>query len=602
MNDFDNHIYEDRPIFKSWVSWRITLFTFLTALITQVFYYGFFLFQFKDAYEAQASGSSIFHFLWPMGLEALGFIVVSSFFITACLMLLIRQLLLRPLFFLRDNLIEASRYPESPKIPPSPFSPTGEIGSAILIAQNLIRENSNNIKQIKSSAESKIYKLAYYDSLTMLPNRASFLQSVNTLVKEMDQEGRFLLIVVDLDNFKDINDSMGHNVGDALLRSVGKRFKNALPDDAIISRAGEDEFAILLPLHDSQTTTETIGKQILDLVRVEPFGIFNEKLTIRSSVGIAVFPHHGTDSEDLLKNADIALNRAKESGRDTWVEYSSDFERAVQERFQILRDLRSALEHDQLALHYQPQLDLKTGRICGAEALLRWWKPDDSKAGGHFVSPGDFIPIAEQSGLIMPIGQWVLKRACTDMKKWRDEHGYTFRIAVNVSAPQFSHLGFADFVRQTMEETGITSDMLELEVTESVFMDDISYTIQTLSELSDMGIELAIDDFGTGYSSLTYLRQFPIDRLKIDQSFIRNALNDPNDASITKTIIALGRSLNLKVIAEGVETREHENFLIREGCDEVQGFRYSKALPLEDFIAFCQNYDGKLDSFSRITG
>lgn len=264
----------------------------------------------------------------------------------------------------------------------------------------------------------------------------------------------------------------------------------------------------------------------------------------------------------------------------------------------MLRDLRDALEHKQLRLFYQPQLDLNTGKVIGAEALIRWFKPDNSKEGGTFISPGEFIPVAESSGLIVPIGAWVLQQACEDAKRWHDM-GMDLRIAINVSAAQFAQGDMVENVRKVLQDTGLTAHKLELEVTESVFMDDIQHTIQTLQNLHALGVELAIDDFGTGYSSLSYLRQFPIDRLKIDQSFIRNALNNPDDASIAKTIVNLGHSLNLKVIAEGVETKEHEEFLLKHECDEVQGFRYSRPVPIEDFVKFVQGYDGNLNSFDK---
>lgn len=526
--------------------------------------------------------------------------MLMAAFTTTVLMITIGHWLLEPILFMRRNLIEASKNPENPDIEESPFNPNDEIGSAIQIAQKLIRENAKNITQVKSSAESKINRLAYYDTLTGLPNRTLFLQEVAKAMQTIDgkEPKQFAVIAVDLDHFKDINDSMGHNVGDAILRGVGNRLRASMPDDVVVSRAGEDEFAVMLPLKSVTHTPRDAAEKIAAIIREEPFKVFNEEFQVRASIGVSAFPRDGVSSDQVIKNADIALNRAKEAGRNTIKEYSEDFDRAVQARFQMLRDLRDAMEQDQLVLNYQPQLDLNTGKIIGAEALLRWWKPNNSKAGGTFISPGDFIPIAEQSGLIVPIGEWVLRRAVADAKEWNEKHGLDTRIAVNVSPAQFSQGNLVDLVKKVLKENKLPAQKLELEVTESVFMDDITHTIQTLKDLHDVGVELAIDDFGTGYSSLSYLRQFPIDRLKIDQSFIRNALNDQDDASIAKTIIALGHSLNLKVIAEGVETTEHENFLIREGCDEVQGFRYSKAIPNDKFIEFCKNYNGDLKSFS----
>jgi EAL domain-containing protein (putative c-di-GMP-specific phosphodiesterase class I) len=264
----------------------------------------------------------------------------------------------------------------------------------------------------------------------------------------------------------------------------------------------------------------------------------------------------------------------------------------------LLRDLRDAMDAKDLQVYYQPQFELSTGKIIGAEALLRWWKKDDSKNGGTFISPAEFIPVAEQSGLIVPIGEWVMRHSCDLAAKWASE-GHKIRVAVNVSGAQFYQSDLVNFTSKCLEETGLSPHSLELEVTESVFMDDINQTIETLQQLHGLGVELAIDDFGTGYSSLSYLRQFPIDRLKIDQSFIRNALNNQDDAAIARTIVALGHSLNLKVIAEGVETKDHEAFLMAEKCDEVQGFRYSKPIPADKFEEFFKSYNGKLATFDK---
>lgn len=528
--------------------------------------------------------------------------IILTLVITLVMILSISNWLLEPILFLRRNLLEASKNPEKPVLPESPYNPNDEIGSAIQIAQDLIKKNSFSLQQTKSSAEDKIYKLAYFDSLTTLPNRAFFLQQIERAIRPVGgaEQSSFYVIAVDLDNFKDVNDSMGHNVGDAILRGVGKRLKAGLPTGTIVSRTGEDEFAIMLEIKADLDSTEKVVKDILNIVRNEPFKVFNEDVQIRASAGVTSFPKDSDDAETLVKHADIALNKAKEEGRNGFKEYSEDFEKAIQARFNTLRDLRDAMEQDQLVLFYQPQLDLKTGRIIGAEALIRWWKPDDSPQGGYFVSPGEFIPIAEQTGLIVPMGEWIIRQACADAKSWNEDHGLNMRVAINISGAQFEQSDITAFTKQTLDELALLPSKVELEVTESVFMDDISQTIKTLENLHDLGVELAIDDFGTGYSSLSYLSQFPIDRLKIDQAFVRSALNDKNNASITRTVIALGHALNLKVIAEGVETLEHEEFLLSENCDEVQGFRYSKPLPNERFIEFCKDYNGDLRSFGRM--
>ena len=351
-----------------------------------------------------------------------------------------------------------------------------------------------------------------------------------------------------------------------------------------------------MPLSTDLNNGRDLAEKVSAIVKEEPFKVYNENFQVRTSIGVSTFPDDGKDPNDVLKHADIALNRAKEEGRDRFKEYTEDFDKAVQARFQLLRDLRDALENEDLTIFYQPQFDLRNGKIIGAEALLRWFKKDDSKEGGKYISPAEFIPIAEQSGLIVPIGEWVLLEACRTAKKWQ-ESGHEIRIAVNVSGAQFFQSDLVGHTKSVLKETGVTPHNVELEVTESVFMDDITIAINTLNELHELGVELAIDDFGTGYSSLSYLRQFSIDRLKIDQSFIRNALTNDDDAAIARTIVKLGHSLNLKVIAEGVETKEHEKFLIDEDCDEVQGFRYSKPIPQDEFWEFLQSYNGDLSSF-----
>ncbi|MCB1721014.1 MAG: EAL domain-containing protein [Rhodospirillales bacterium] len=528
--------------------------------------------------------------------DTIKIMLIMSLFVTTVLMIALGHWLLEPMLFMRSNLLAAFKAPEEPDIPKSPFDNRDEIGSAIELTQKLIHQNAENLTRIKSAAEDKIHKLAYYDTLTGLPNRTLFVQTLNEQARQK-QDGsaeRFAVVTIDLDHFKDINDSMGHNIGDAILRSVARRLRSAMPESAVVSKSGEDEYVIMMPLSTEISSSRAVAEKVWHVIRSEPFKVFNESFQVRASIGVATFPDDAIDPDQVLKNADIALNRAKEEGRDTIKEYSEDFDRAVQARFQMLRNLRDAMEHNQLELYYQPQIDLHSGEIIGAEALLRWFKPNNSKEGGTFISPADFIPVAEQSGLIVPIGEWVMLTACKTAKNWKDEHGIDIRIAINVSAHQFSQSDICAFTQKTISEVGIDAHKVELEVTESVFMDDISHTIQTLQNLHAIGVELAIDDFGTGYSSLSYLRQFPIDRLKIDQSFIRNALNDQDDASIARTIIALGHALNLKVIAEGVETIDHEAFLIKEGCDEVQGFRYSRPVPAKDFLHFAKNYKNDL--------
>ncbi len=535
--------------------------------------------------------------------QTLAIMLLMSAFVTVVLMISLSKWLLEPILFMRDGLLSAAESPESPVLKESPFNASDEIGGTILMTQNLIQQNAENIRQIKSAAEDKIHKLAYFDQLTGLPNRIQFLQKLTDQARTANDDDesrskRFAVIAMDLDHFKDINDSMGHNVGDAILRGVGKRLRAGLPESAVVARSGEDEFAITMPLSTDLNTAKDVGERIAGIVRSEPFKVFNESFQVRASIGVSTFPDDAIDPDQVLKNADIALNRAKEEGRDVVKEYSEDFDKAVQQRFQMLRDLRDAMEAKDLQLYFQPQFDLNNGKIIGAEALLRWFKKDNSKNGGQFISPAEFVPIAEQSGLIVPIGEWVMRYSCETAAAWQ-KAGQEIRVAVNVSGAQFYQSDLVNFVSECLKDTGLKPHNLELEVTESVFMDDITHTIETLQQLHALGVELAIDDFGTGYSSLSYLRQFPIDRLKIDQSFIRNALNNHDDAAIARTIVRLGHSLNLKVIAEGVETKEHEMFLREEKCDEVQGFRYSRPIPLEEFNKFANTYKGNLNVFDK---
>ncbi len=524
--------------------------------------------------------------------QTLVILLLLSGLVTSIMMLALGAWLLEPIMILRNNLLSAARNPEKPELQKPSVESRDEIGVAIRIANDLIRQNANNLKRLRSQAEDKIHKLAYYDNLTGLPNRTYFLEKLDDAIrhKVVEEDRRIAVFSVDLDHFKDINDTMGHEFGDKLLEAIGKRLVKCMPEDAMISRASADEFTIMVVLKPEYAESQMLIDRIFQAMG-EPVSILQERFQVRVSIGVSHCPDDTMEARQLLKNSDIALNRAKEEGRDTVRFYSQDFDLAVQQRFQLLRDLRSALDENQLTLHYHPQFDLRTGQLIGAEVLLRWFLPDNSKDGGYYVSPAEFIPVAEQSGLIVPIGEWVLRTACAQIKAWQEMGIPPFRVAVNISGVQFHKADIVALTSDVLKTTKLDPKLLELEVTESVFMENMQMTIDILNQLHRLGVELAVDDFGTGYSSLSYLRQFPIDRLKIDQSFIRNALVNPDDRMITKTIINLGHSLNLKVIAEGVETNDHENFLKEEGCDEVQGFKYTKPLPVDKFRDYVVNYN-----------
>ena len=534
--------------------------------------------------------------------QNLWILLFMSGFVTSVLMLVLSLWLLEPMILLRNNLLSAARNPEKPNIQSLKKEIHDEIGIAIRIANDLIRQNASSLKRLRVQAEDKIHKLAYFDTLTGLPNRTYFLEQLEDLIKnKVLGPGESLAVLsVDIDHFKDINDTMGHEIGDKLLEAIAKRLVKSLPDQAVISRASADEFTIMSLLKADDADSAELAEKIFAAM-TEPVSILQESFQVRVSIGVSHYPADGAEARHILKNADIALNRAKEEGRDTVRYYSQEFDDAVHHRFEILRDLRNAMNQKELQLFYHPQFDLKTGRIVGAEALLRWWHPDNSKEGGSFISPVEFIPVAEQAGLIVPIGEYVLRTACATNKMWQERGLPPFRMAVNISGVQFHRADIVSLVANVLQETGLEPRWLELEVTESVFMENMQAAIDILHKLHQQGVELAVDDFGTGYSSLSYLRQFPIDRLKVDQSFIRNALVNVDDKMITKTIITLGHSLDLKVIAEGVETGEHEAFLKEAGCDEAQGFKYTKPIPADKFWDYAIEYNRNLAKNSKLS-
>ena len=533
--------------------------------------------------------------------ESLLILLFMSAFVTTVLMIVLGQWLLEPMMLLRNNLLSAAKNPEKPDILRMNKETRDEVGIAIRIANDLIRQNAHNLKRLRAQAEDKIHKLAYYDTLTGLPNRTFFLEKLEDQIKQnvVGEDGPIAVLSVDLDHFKDVNDTMGHEYGDKLLEAIGRRLVKALPPDAVVARASADEFTIMVNLKPERPDSALLVDDIFTAI-AEPVSVLQERFQVRVSIGVAHYPTDGSEARQIMKNADIALNRAKEEGRDTVRYYSQDFDRVVQQRFQLLRDLRGAMDSKQLQLHYHPQFDLKTGVMIGTEVLMRWWRPDDSKEGGVFIPPVEFIPVAEQSGLIVPIGEWALRQACAVNKMWQDKGLPPMRIAVNISGVQFHRSNIVELVATVLKETKLAPHLLELEVTESVFMENIQGTIDILNQLHRLGVEIAIDDFGTGYSSLSYLRQFPIDRLKIDQSFTRNALSNLDDRMITKTIISLGHSLGLKVVAEGVETSDHEQFLKDEGCDEVQGFKYTRPIPAEKFWDYAVEYNRNLAKNTKL--
>jgi diguanylate cyclase (GGDEF)-like protein len=425
-------------------------------------------------------------------------------------------------------------------------------------------------------AEQRVQFLAYSDALTGLPNRTLLLDRLTkALASARRRKDKVALLFLDLDRFKDINDSLGHSVGDLLLKEVGERLKTWGREQDTVARLGGDEFLITLTQVKGVLDVAVATERLMNAMTAV-FVIQGHSLNVSCSIGISIFPEHGADCETLIKNADAAMYRAKDGGRNNFRFFAEDMSVHVVERVALEKSLRLALDNKELFLVYQPQMDIATGRITGLEALLRWQHPDLG-----LVPPDKFIRIAENSGLIVPIGEWVVRTACHQAMKWRDEGLPALTVAVNVSAVQFRQAGFCELIRRVLNETGLGPQYLELELTEGLLLANADVTLSVLKELKSMGLTLAIDDFGTGYSSFSYLRQFQVSKIKIDRSFIRDIGVNPDDAAITTAIISMAKSLNLKVIAEGVEDEAQMSFLRAHHCDEIQGYYFSRPLAVD---------------------
>lgn len=427
--------------------------------------------------------------------------------------------------------------------------------------------------------EDRIYDLAYYDTLTGLPNRQLFQQVLDDAILGEEQVGgQFAVLFVDLDRFKRINDTLGHSVGDALLCSVAKRLKKCTADyhtfaSVEIARLGGDEFVVLLRSVRSADDAAEAAKAVATALS-RPMTCEDHRLVVTPSIGITMYPQDGRSSEELLMNADSALYRAKSSGRNTHRFYTDTMRIHSVRRLDVENDLREAIHAGQFSLHYQPKVDVETWNVVGLEALIRWQHP----ARG-WISPAEFIPVAEESGLIVPIGAFVVREACRQIARWKNTVLDGIPVSVNVSSEQTYTGDLMETVTNALASNGIDAGLLELEITESLLMRDIESTIACLNEFKELGLKISIDDFGTGYSSLSYLTRFPIDTLKIDKSFVRDLHIDDDDAAICAAIIAMARRLNLNVVAEGVEIAEQLQFLRDQGCNQMQGYLYSKPLP-----------------------
>ncbi|XEC95971.1 EAL domain-containing protein [Paenibacillus tarimensis] len=440
----------------------------------------------------------------------------------------------------------------------------------------------------RKNMEEEIKYYAYYDSLTKLPNRVLLKDRLSQgLLYAKQHDEKLAVMFLDLDRFKMINDTMGHSYGDLLLQEIAARLKGCVTKEATVSRQGGDEFTIILPSIQYEDEVIAVAERILDSFS-KPFDLRENEVFIKTSIGISIFPDDGETEEVLIKNADTAMYKSKELAGNSYQFYNFDMDYRNYENVKIANDLHKALDQDQFVLYYQPIIDYRKRTIVGVEALIRWNHPERG-----MVYPNDFIPIAEETGLIVPIGDWVLRNACKQLKLWHGQGYSSLRVSVNISARQFEQKNFITLIKNVLQETNLSPEFLELELTENIIIKNIEATIKTMEQLRELGIQISIDDFGTGYSSLGYLKNFPINMLKIDKSFIRDLLQHSDDGAITNTIITLAHNLKLHVVAEGVETGEQIDFLFSRGCFLMQGNFFSQPIDAEELA---RKFLSKLES------
>jgi len=442
----------------------------------------------------------------------------------------------------------------------------------------------NDITQ-RREMEQQLLRQATHDSLTELPNRVLLMDRVEQAILQARKKGSVLaLLFLDIDRFKMTNDTLGHTVGDKLLQAVSNRLLVATDDFATVARLGGDEFVILLQDVGNEANAEKKAAELLRLIET-PFQVGAHSLKITGSIGLSFYPKDGTDYESLMKNADVSMYHAKDNGRNTYRVFDEEMNARAINRMQLDTALRDALKKQEFYLVYQPLINLKTNQVYGFETLIRW----NSHILGQ-VSPVDFIGMAEENGLIVEIGAWVLEEACNELRRWHKQGYDKLSMAVNISGRQFRQTRLADVVDNVLKKTGLPAQFLELELTESLLVEDVEKAVSTMHELKKMGVKLVIDDFGTGYSSLSYLKQFPVDKLKIDRSFISELVNPGDDAAIARAIINLGHSLQLEVLAEGIETELQRDYMITHGCDYAQGYFYKPPRKPEELQEFLKKF------------
>lgn len=456
----------------------------------------------------------------------------------------------------------------------------GDVSLQLAAGMGMIVSLLEDEREAAMSAASQVEHLAYHDPLTGLPNRSLFLDRlIVALAHASRHRYKLAVLFVDLDRFKQINDSLGHSMGDEMLKTAAQRIKNCVRAEDTVARFAGDEFTILIHIIGRAEDAGKIARKILDAMSL-PFMLGDREVVVTSSVGITIYPNDGIDAETLVKNADVAMYRAKQEGRDTCQFYTPSMNSKAMELLEIEAGLRKALINNELVLHYQPLIDLESGTIYGLEALLRWNHPSLG-----LLMPDKFIAVAETSGLIIPIGNWVFHEACKQAKTWQKQKNLDVLVSVNLSPRQFRQPDLIQQVKSALDESRLQPPYLELEITETSAMQDVQQTIRVLNDLKGLGVRISIDDFGTGYSSLAYLKEFPVDTLKLDQSFVRDLIT-PNDAAIVSGVISMAHSMSLKVMAEGVESLGQLDFLKKNACDRLQGFLFSRPLTPDAFEKF----------------
>ena len=458
------------------------------------------------------------------------------------------------------------------------FLVKSEINSRVILRSLRHAVERHRLLSELRDARQRAHFNATHDALTRLPNRSYFQGQLKRRISASARlECFFSVLFLDLDGFKTINDTLGHPVGDELLIQVSNRLSHCLGKNDVLARQGGDEFIVLVDAENNASRSTALAQCMLSAL-AEPFVLEGKDYRVTTSIGIARYPEDAQDSASLIRNADTALYHAKSCGRDNFQYYCQSMNSQAQERFELVQSLRGAVDREELTLYYQPKVEAVTGRILGSEALLRWRDPERG-----IVNPAEFIPLAEETGLIHSIGEWVVQTACEQTRRWQQEFDPGLKVAVNISPQQIREIRLREVVVSALWSSGLSASSLELEITESGLMHNEAVAVEVLSEIKEIGIGVSLDDFGTGYSSLSYLKRFPVDTVKIDRSFVKDMTVDRDDAAIVSAILSIGRQLDLRVVAEGVETAQQRDFLIVGGCDQLQGYFFSPPVPADEF-------------------